>query len=129
MDIGARLIGGHFTALIKQLGLGDPFQTTLKLYDGTLDIDAITYKPNKSMSGVFLPIHKTGTVTKITGLEKIKERSSYGFHFCPIKVGDKVQRSFELGNMAASVYISADTDDQLWEEINFIRQHFKLETD
>ncbi len=128
VDIGARLIGGHFTALIKQLGLGDPFQTTLKLYDGTLDIDAMTYAPKKSMSGVFLPIHKTGVLKSIKGLEEIKSRSSYGFHFCSVKEGDKIQRSFELGNMAASIYISADTDEQLWEEINFIRENFKLET-
>lgn len=129
VDIGARLIGGHFTTLIKQLGLGDPFKTTLKLYDGTLDVSAIKYNPKCGMSGVFIPIFKTGIVTEIKGIEAIQQRNGYGFHFCSIEVGDRVERSEELGNMAASFYISAPTDVALQEEIDFVRNTFELLVD
>ncbi|MFT7344137.1 MAG: hypothetical protein ACI9XP_000717 [Lentimonas sp.] len=126
VDIGARLIGGHFTTLIKKLGIGDPFQVALKLYDGTLNIEDIKYDPKVAMTGVFLPIYKTGTIKEIKGIEEIKKRQGYSFHFCSLKPGQEIERSQELGNMAATFYFSAPKDSLLRGEINFIRETFEI---
>lgn len=126
VDIGARLIGGHFTTLIKKLGLGDPFRTTLKLYDGTLKLEDIHYNPQRGMSGVFLPIHQSGKVKSVEGIDEICRRPGYSFHFCSVKPGQEVKRSEELGNMAATFYISTEKDSELRKEIQFIRDTFRL---
>ena len=126
VDMGARMIGGHFTSLIKKLGLGNPFKTALKLYDGTLQLEEILYNPKCSMSGVFLPIHQTGVVKEIKGIEEICARPGYCFHFCDLQPGQEVKRSEELGNMAATFYISAPKDRILREEIDFIKKTFEV---
>jgi len=126
VDIGARMMGGYFTELILKLKMANPFGVAIKLYTGQLDVKDVLYHPNRSMSGVFLPIYDTGELKKVQGVGAIKRRPGYAFHYCAVKAGDQVSRSEELGNMAASFYISAPNDEKLREEIRFIRENFKL---